>query len=159
MNSISWEQITTWAIATGLQDEFGVSEFAYTDRIIEFAKLVHTAALDKIDAGYEARIEQLLGILWECASKLESQVVRNPELPKSYATVVGEAFAILTIPADRSALDAYLAPYKLDAERYRWLRDKCRIQEVIDFECGTESETLKDMDQAIDSMIAAAKEK
>ena len=35
-------------------------------------------------------------LLRECASKLESQVMRNPELPKSYYTVIDEAFNALT---------------------------------------------------------------
>jgi hypothetical protein len=41
------------------------------------------------------RILELEESLCECASKLESQVVRNPELPKSYAEVVTKAFALL----------------------------------------------------------------
>lgn len=41
-----------------------------------------------------------------------------------------------------------------DAARYRWLRARAHMQEIIDFETGLLSETLEEMDAAIDSAIA-----
>ena len=43
----------------------------------------------------EARCKELELSLRDCASKLESQTTRNPELPKSYRDIVEKAFELL----------------------------------------------------------------
>jgi hypothetical protein len=43
----------------------------------------------------------------------------------------------------------------VDAKRYRWLRERCEIQEWVDFYTGTDAETLQGMDAAIDAAIAS----
>ena len=41
------------------------------------------------------RIKELEASLSDCASKLESQLVRNPQLPETYKEIVSDAFALL----------------------------------------------------------------
>lgn len=41
------------------------------------------------------RVAELESSLQECASKLESQISRNPTLPKSYQDAVTKAFELL----------------------------------------------------------------
>jgi len=38
---------------------------------------------------------KLEGLLHQCASKLESQVVRNPDLPKAYSELVKKSFSLI----------------------------------------------------------------
>jgi len=47
------------------------------------------------DCGCTVSAEDAEDLLRACASKLESQVVRNPDLPKSYADLVKEVFEFL----------------------------------------------------------------
>lgn len=42
----------------------------------------------------------------------------------------------------------------MDADRYRWLKVRPRVQEVIDLETGCDTETLDEQDAAIDAAIA-----
>lgn len=44
------------------------------------------------------RIDDLEGLLFECASKLESQIHRNPNLPISYGKIVKSAFELINKP-------------------------------------------------------------
>lgn len=56
-----------------------------------------------------------------------------------------EAFAAAPAPSDAQ-----------DAARYRWLRDIARVQEVIELELGVETDTLPEMDAAIDAAMKSA---
>lgn len=108
----------------------------------------------------------------EALANLDNYVSNN--LSSDYPTgidVTGKEFCAsekaLALPADRSALDAYLAPYKLDAERYRWLKERNYMDgKTVALECFViESTDLfpkfsdEEFDEAIDAAIAAAKEK
>ena len=42
-----------------------------------------------------AKVEELENSLRDCASKLESQISRNPELPESYKDLFNKAFRLL----------------------------------------------------------------
>lgn len=92
-------------------------------------------------AAAQAREQQLL----EVFEKIENHAV-NP-----WSQWASQALAL---PADRSALDAYLAPYKLDAENYRWIRDHWWF-------AGEQDDIIRAAlsPDELDAAIAAAKEK
>jgi hypothetical protein len=79
----SWGSDSTyrWLWRAALQDAI----WAFKQRMKKEAEIFQQAN----------RINELEESLRDCASKLESQVSRNPELPKSYAEVVTKAFALL----------------------------------------------------------------
>lgn len=126
------------------------------DQVDAFLSATHnTSALDEIKAGYEARIEQLRRTLTVAANSGNDEWY-------AYTAEAGRAAIIqaLALPTDRSALDAYLAPYKLDAERYRWLKERNYMDgKTVALECFViESTELfpKFSDEEFDEAIDAA---
>jgi hypothetical protein len=67
---------------------------ALQDAIFAFRKRLGRSYVTSEDLEKRKNVE-LEELLRDCASKLESQVVRDPELPASYAETVKKAFSIL----------------------------------------------------------------